>query len=75
MAQKYNPGDTAFIVESARFIREGTVIRKIGSLYVFGFSDCNGGVKVREDRLYPSQKEAESSLYKNRYVKYRSPWV
>ncbi len=75
MTQKYNPGDTAFVVESARFIREGTVIRKIGSLYVFRFSDSNGGVKVREDRLYPSQKEAEFSLYKNRYVKYRSPWV
>lgn len=56
------PGDTAYIVESGRFIREVKVIRVSGDLYTLKFSDTGGGVKLRGGRLYPSREAAEEAI-------------
>ncbi len=66
MANKYNPGDTAFIVESNRFVREVEIIKITGEFATLRFSDTKGGVKLRESRLFPTKEEAENSIKKNR---------
>lgn len=58
---KYNPGDTAYIVESGLTVREVVVIRVAGDMYTLRFADTGGGVKLREGRLYPSREAAEKS--------------
>ena len=64
MPNKYSPGDTAFIVESGRLIREVTVIKQAGDFCTLRFADSNGGIKVRESRLFPTKEAAEASLPK-----------
>lgn len=75
MTGKYNPGETAFIVESSRFIREVTIVKFAGGLYTIRFKDSNGGIKVRENRLFATKIEAESTIPgKTGKPKYKSPW-
>ena len=62
MASKYNPGDTAFIVESSRIIREVKVLTVNGALVSLHFADADGGIKIRESRLFPIKK---CNLYNN----------
>ena len=75
MANKYNPGDTAFIIESSRFIREVRIVQFSGGLYTIRFTDSNGGIKVRENRLYSTKGEAEAAISQTESKpKYKSPW-
>ena len=62
MPIKSSPGDTAFLVESGRFIREVKIIKQTGDFCTLRFTDSNGGIKVRESRLYPTKEAAEASL-------------
>ena len=72
MAAKYNPGDTAFIVESSRFIREVMVLKVAGGFATLRFVDSDGGIKLRESRLFPTKESAEASLPKKTTP--RSQW-
>ena len=72
MATKYNPGDTAFIVESSRFIREVKVLKIVGGFVTLRFVDRDGGIKLRESRLFPTKEAAEASLPKK--TSPRSQW-
>lgn len=75
MAARFNEGDTAYIVESSRFIREVTVIKFAGGLYTIRFKDSNGGIKVRENRLFQAKEDAEASISsKVDKPKHKSPW-
>ena len=62
MVSRYRPGDKAFIVESSLFIREVTVLKITGTVATLRFADSNGGVKLRESRLFPTKEEAEASI-------------
>lgn len=62
---KFNQGDTVYIVESNRFVREAEVKSFAGGLYLIRFKNSGGGIKVKEHRLYASKEEAED------FVKYR----
>ena len=64
-------GQTVYLVESGRRIREAVVCSRSGDLYTVRFADTGGGIRVRRDRLYPTreaaatpirQKKAESSV-------------
>ncbi len=57
-----NPGDTAYIVESGRWVREVKVILVSGDMYTLKFTDTGGGVRLREGRLYPSREAAEEAV-------------
>ena len=72
MATKYSPGDTAFIVESSRFIREVKVLKIVGGFVTLRFVDRDGGIKLRESRLFPTKEAAEASLPKKTTT--RSQW-
>ena len=72
MANKYSPGDKAFIVESSRFIREVKVLKIAGGFATLRFADSDGGIKLRESRLFPTKEAAEASLPKK--TSPRSDW-
>ena len=64
-------GQTVYLVESCRRVREAVVRSRSGGLYTVRFTDSGGGIRVRGDRLYPTleaaqayvrQKKAEASV-------------
>ena len=59
---KFNQGDTVYIVESNRFVREAEVKSFAGGLYLIRFNNSGGGIKVKEHRLYASKEEAEDVI-------------
>lgn len=72
---KYKVGDTVYLIESNRLIRECTVKRVSGNLYVVRFAN-GGGIQVKEHRLFATQEEAESSRLVKEVAKtnYRSTY-
>ena len=64
MTQKYQIGDTAYIVESNRFIREVKITKYIAGSYIIKFVDSGGGIRVHESRLFPSEEGAKNSIRK-----------
>ncbi len=62
MAVKFKAGDTAYLVESNRIVREITIVKFAGVFYTIRFNDSGGGIKVRENRLYASREEAEHAM-------------
>ena len=72
MPNKYNPGDTVYIVESNRIIREVKVLKVAGGFVTLRFMDSDGGIKLRESRLFLTKEDAEASLPKK--TTQRSRW-
>ena len=62
MAVKFKTGDTAYLIESNRIVREVLIIKFAGGFYTICFKDSGGGIKVRETRLYASKEEAEIAM-------------
>ena len=69
MPSKYNPGDTAHIVESGLFVREVEVVKVAGGFATLRFKDGPGGVKLRRSRMYATKEDAEASLKKETHQK------
>ena len=65
MPVKYNPGDTADIFESGLFVREVEVVKAAGGFVTLHFADADGGVRLRESRLYPTKEDAEAYMRKS----------
>ena len=59
----FKAGDTAYIVESNRFIREVKIKSCAGGMYLIKFED-GGGIKVKEHRLFATKEDAEASIPK-----------
>lgn len=55
-------GDTAYLVESNRFVREVKILRCNGELYVVRFKDTGGGLQVKAHRLFLTSEEAARSI-------------
>lgn len=73
---RFKAGDTAYIVENNRKIREVTIMRCSGGIYLIKF-DNGGGIQVKEHRLFASQEEAEATLPDSREQKksgFQSPY-
>jgi hypothetical protein len=74
--------DTAYIVVSNLTIREVKILKYAGGLYTVRFTNGDGGIKVRESRLFASREDAEGSLRKPTQQaeqqqapsKHRTPW-
>ena len=71
---KLKAGDTAYIVESNRIIREVEIKNCSGGMYLIKFKDSGGGIKVKEHRLYASREEAEASISTGVKAKTKSPY-
>ncbi len=69
-------GDTAYIVESNRFVREVTIVRCTGGIYLIRFNDTGGGIQVKKHRLFATREDADNSIKKEQPEKrtYRSPY-
>ena len=77
MANKYNVNDTAFLLESNRFIREIKIVKYSGGLYTIRFTNGDGGIKVRESRLFATKEEAKAAIPKPKpkpKPNYPTPW-
>ena len=76
VAAKFKAGDTAYLIESNRIIREITIVKFGGGFYLIRFKDSGGGIKVRENRLYASKEEAENAMTKahSKTKPSYSPW-
>lgn len=57
----YQVGEIAYLIESNRFIREGKIVRKSQGCCLFRFIE-GGGIRVQEDRLYPTEELAQKAL-------------
>ncbi|MBR7189799.1 MAG: hypothetical protein IKD63_01665 [Oscillospiraceae bacterium] len=68
MPSKYNPGDTAYIVESGLFVREVKVVKVASGFVTMRFTDGSGGVRLRESRLFPTKEEAAASIPKKSHA-------
>ncbi len=55
-------GQTVYLIESRRRVREAHVLRESGGLFTLRFTDTVGGIRVRRDRLYPTREAAEAAL-------------
>ena len=63
----FQPGDTAYLIHSNRFIREVTVMSTDRSgMCSVRFNDANGGIRVRKSRLYSDKEAAERQLHSQR---------
>lgn len=70
---RFKAGDTAFLVESNRVIREVTVASCAGGMYLIKFQN-GGGIRVKEHRLFASEEDAKASIPANTSVKRNNPW-
>ena len=57
-------GDTAYIVESNRHVREVEIRRCSGGMFLVRFTDTGGGIQVKAHRLFPTKEDAEKSIEK-----------
>ena len=71
---KMKTGDTAYIVESNRLIREVEIKSWAGGMYLIRFKDSGGGLKVKEHRLFATKEEAESSIQTKQKGRTKSPY-
>ena len=62
MIAKYNPGDTAFLVENRCFIREAKNLADKGRIGSLRFIDVEGGIKVHESRLFPPRQASNDAI-------------
>lgn len=55
-------GQTVYLVESGRRIREAVVRSRSGDLYTIRFADTGGGIRVRGDRLHLTREAAAARV-------------
>lgn len=63
MVTGYKAGDKVYIIESNRIVRECTIVRDHGDLYIIKF-DNGGGIQIKVHKLFRSKEEAEENLPK-----------
>lgn len=62
---KFNVGDKAYIIENCIFVKE-VIITKIAAGFYTVKTTKDTAYRVRESRLYATEKEASSSIRANR---------
>lgn len=59
--QKFHVGELAYIIESTIHITQVKILKYAGGYYTIQFPN-GGGIRVRENRLYKTKKEAEQII-------------
>lgn len=59
---RFKAGETAYIIENNHRIRQVIVKSYAGGFYVVRFTDRAAGIRLRENRLYPSEDAAKAAL-------------
>ena len=66
MKAKYQEGQKVFLTGARPdLIEEATVFRYAGGMYTICFKN-GGGIRVREDRIYSTRKDAEEAINRRR---------
>ncbi len=55
-------GDTAYIVESNRYVREVEICKCSGGMFLVCFTDTGGGIQVKAHRLFATREDAEKGI-------------
>ena len=55
-------GQIVYLVESCRTVREAVVRGQAGGLYTVRFTDVQGGIRVRGDRLHLTREAAAAQV-------------
>ena len=50
------------VIEPNHVVREVRIIKSSGGVYLIRFTDSDGGIKVKEHRLFAIKEEAESNI-------------
>ncbi len=74
MADVFHSGDTAYIVDNIRFLREVTIVRVTKDFCVIRYKDTSGGIRVRKSRLFLSKDAANKSMPPSARPKKASHW-
>ena len=64
--ESLNAGQTVYLIESRRRVREAVIRGRSGPLFTLRFTDTAGGVRLRPDRLYPTREAAQAALRQNK---------
>ena len=64
MPDRFSIGDKVYFIESRWRIREAELKECSGGLALIRFLDGDGGIRIRESRLYKTAKEAEEHTRK-----------
>ena len=62
METKFKAGKTVYLISSARFIEQATVVMTISSFVTIRFTERRGGTRERESCLYATREEAEATI-------------
>ena len=54
--------DTAYIVESNRYVREVEIRRCPGGMFLVRFTDTGGEIQVKAHRLFVIREDAEKNI-------------
>jgi len=57
--KRFMPGDIAFIISNNKYVSEVTIVKVAGGFATVRFMGSDGGMRVRESRLFSSKEEAE----------------
>ena len=58
---RFQVDQTVYLISSVNCIKEAKVLKYSGGFYTIKWTDSDGGIRVRESRLYASHEEAESA--------------
>lgn len=69
--KKFNVGDIVYFISSSVFVRKATVIRVAAGFVTIKFDTNNGndgpsGIRVRESKVYHTEKEADEVVQINK---------
>ena len=64
MANSFNVGDKAYIVDNALFLREVKLLRVTKDLCVIRYVESGAAIRIRKSRLFASEQEAINSTPK-----------
>ena len=68
----FKKGDTAYLIESQRRIRQVEIIRVSGGFFTVRFCDSElSAIRVRKSRLYGSEEEAIRFLNVTEYKEHK----
>ena len=59
--ESLNIGQTVYLIESRRRVREAVIRGRSGPLFTLRFTDTVGGIRLPADRLYPTREAAEAA--------------
>ena len=62
MDNKYNVGETVYLIDNGNSLEEAVVVMHISGFTTVRFTKREGGTRVRESQLFRTREEAEENM-------------